>query len=82
MAKKPSLVDEVLARAVSSRPGFRTWFDRLPADARAELDAVKQAFVPTVHKKSTYAKAIIAAATERGWEVAGVQGVVAWLNRR
>lgn len=81
-AKKPSLLDDVLSRAVAGRPGFRTWFDRLPADAQAELEAVRLAFNPTIHKKNPYAKAIIAAATERGWEIAGVQGVITWLNRR
>ena len=52
------------------------------ADAQAELEAVRLAFNPTIHKKSPYAKAIIAAATERGWEISGVQGVITWLNRR
>lgn len=82
MSKRPSLLDDVLSRAATSRPGFQTWFDRLPADARDELEAVKAAFNPTIHKKSPYAKAIIAAATERGWEISGEQGVIAWLNRR
>lgn len=77
-----SLLDDVLSKTSASRPGFKTWYERLPADARAELDIVKQAFNPAVHQKRAYAQAIIAAATERGWEITGVQGVIAWLNRR
>lgn len=77
-----SLLDDVLSKTSASRPGFKTWYERLPADARAELDIVKQAFNPAVHQKRAYALAIIAAATERGWEITGVQGVIAWLNRR
>lgn len=77
-----SLLDDVLSKTSASRPGFKTWYERLPADARAELDIVKQAFNPAVHQKRAYAQAIIAAATERGWEIAGVQGVIAWLNKR
>ncbi len=39
---KPSLLDDVLAKASNGKPGFRTWFERLPADAQAELDAVRK----------------------------------------
>lgn len=77
-----SLLDDVLSKTSASKPGFKTWYERLPADAQGELDVVKQAFNPAVHQKRAYAQAIIAAATERGWEVCGVQGVIAWLNKR
>lgn len=81
MAKKtPSLVDDVLARATPGRPGFRTWFERLPEDARAELQAVRERFDPTVHQKRAYALAVIEAVKERGWEISGIQGVIAWLD--
>lgn len=82
MAKAKTLLDDVLSRTSVSKPGMKTWFDRLPSDAQAELDTVKQAFNPAVHQKRAYAKAIMEAAAERGWEVAGVQGVIAWLNKR
>lgn len=81
MAKaKASLLDDVLSRTANRRPGFKTWFDRLPQDAQAELDAVRQAFDPNVHQKRAYCEAIMAAARERGWDTAGVNGVIAWLN--
>ena len=83
MAKaRPSLLDDVLARSSNNRPGFRTWFERLPADAQAELDAVREAFNPNTHQTRAYALAILEAAKERGWETGGVQAVIAWLKRQ
>ncbi len=79
MAKKALLAD-VVARVHNSKPGFRTWFERLPEGARAELEAVREAFNPTVHQKVAYARAIIEAARERGWETGGEQAVLAWLK--
>lgn len=83
MAKaKASLLDDVLARAQSAKPGFKTWFDRMPADQQAELAAVKASFDPTRHQKRAFALAIMEAARERGWETGGVQAVLAWLNKK
>ena len=79
-AKPASLLNDVLARTANRRPGFKTWFDRLPADAQAELDAVRQAFDPNMHQKRAYCEAIMAAARERGWDTSGINGVIAWLN--
>ena len=81
-AKTRSLLDDVLARSSNNRPGFRTWFERLPADAQAELDAVREAFNPNTHQTRAYALAILEAAKERGWETGGVQAVIAWLKRQ
>ena len=83
MAKaKQSLLDDVLTRTARSKPGFKTWFDRLPPEAREELDQVRQAFDPRIHQKKAYVIAIIAAAKERGWDIAGEQAVITWLNAR
>ena len=83
MAKaRPSLLDDVLARATNGKPGFRTWFERLPADAQAELDAVREAYNPNTHQTRAYALAILEAAKERGWETGGVQAVIAWLKKQ
>ncbi len=79
---KTSLLDDVLARASNNRPGFRTWFERLPADAQAELDAVRQSFNHNTHQAKGFALAIMEAAQERGWETGGVQAVIAWLQKR
>ena len=77
---KPSLLDDVLAKAVRSTPGFLPWYERLPPEAREELEAVRAAYDPEKHQKTVYAKAIIAAARERGWEICGPQGVINWLT--
>ena len=83
MAKaRPSLLDDVLARAANGKPGFKTWFERLPADAQTELSAVREAFNPNTHQTRAYALAILEAAKERGWETGGVQAVIAWLKRQ
>lgn len=82
MGKAKSLLDDVLARAQSAKPGFKTWFDRLPEDVRAELAAVKASFNPALHQKKAFATAIMEAAKERGWETGGVQAVLSWLNKK
>ena len=83
MAKaKTSLLDDVLARASNNRPGFRTWFERLPVDAQLELDAVRESYNPNTHQTRAYALAIMEAAKERNWETGGVQAVIAWLKKQ
>ena len=83
MAKaRPSLLDDVLARAANGKPGFKTWFERLPADAQAELSAVREAYNPNTHQTRAYALAIMEAAQERGWATGGVQAVIAWLKKQ
>ena len=79
---RPSLLDDVLAKAANGKPGFKTWFDRLPADAQSELSAVREAYNPNTHQTRAYALAILEAAKERGWETGGVQAVIAWLKRQ
>lgn len=79
-AKPISLLDDVLAKAVRSTPGFLPWYERLPPEAREELEAVRAAYDPEKHQKTVYAKAIIAAARERGWPICGPQGVINWLT--
>lgn len=78
--KSLSLLDDVLAKAVRHTPGFAPWYERLPPEAREELEAVRAAFDPERHQKTVYARAIIAAARERGWEICGPQGVINWLT--
>ena len=79
-AKATSLLDDVLGRVVPGRPGFGTWFTRLPAEAQAEFEAVRQSFDPAKHQKRAFARAVIAAAQERGYDIAGIQGVIDWLQ--
>ena len=82
MAKAKSLLDDVLARASNNRPGFRTWFERLPIDAQEELSAVRESFNPRIHQTRAFSLAIMEAAQERGWETGGIQAVIAWLKKQ
>lgn len=82
MAKSKSLVEDVLQRAQHIRPGFRSWFERLPGDAQAELKTVRDSFDPVLHQKKSFARAIIEAANDRGWETGSVTAVIAWLNKK
>lgn len=77
---KRSTLDDVLSRLSDGMPGPVTWFSRLPPDVQEELNAVRDAFDPQRHQWRSYAKAIIAVAEERGWPVAGEQGVIRWLR--
>jgi len=84
MARKATLLDDVLQRAVVRKPGFRSWFERLKPDARAELDAVRRKWQSgaTGLGPTTMSEAIMAAAKERGWKTSGLQGVIAWLKEK
>lgn len=74
------LLDDVLTAVKNQKPGMKTWFDRLPADAQEQLSTVRETFDPTKHQKKAFANAIIQAATSRGWQTGGVQAVLAWLD--
>lgn len=79
---KASLIDEVLSTVASHASGALTWFDKLPSDVQAELDAVRQQYDPKTHKKHIYARAVIAAAEKRGWPIAREKQVLKWLESR
>lgn len=83
MAKnKPTLLNDVSVRVAASKYRRQTWFDRLPADAQVECAAVRDAFQRgELGDKLPVARAIIAAARERGWTVAGQTQVISWLGR-
>jgi hypothetical protein len=79
-AKALSLLDDVLSRTRNRSPGFGTWFERLPAEAQAELETVRASFDHSRHQKAAFARAIMEAARERGWKTSGLQGIIQWLN--
>lgn len=79
---KASLLDDVLATVAAHTSGVLTWFEKLPPDAQAELDAVRQQFDPALHKKHVYARAVIAAAEKRGWPIAREKQVLKWLESK
>lgn len=82
MSKRTPLADEVLSRVLGHRPGFAPWYERLPKDALAELEALRARWAAGELglKKRQLARAIIATCRERGWYVVGVQGVEHWLS--
>ena len=80
--QKTSLIDDVLSRAKGRKPGFASWFERLPAAAQEELLAVRATFDPMTHQKNAFASAIMSACADRGWATCGRQGVIDWLDKR
>ena len=79
---EPTLTDAVLAQARNSVPGPSTWFTRLPADVREELEALKARWAAgeIAIQKRPLARAIIDTMRERGHQTAGLQGVEDWLH--
>lgn len=75
-----SLVNEVLEAAANKPPGSLTWFHRLPPEAQIELERVREEFNPHIHQKLAFARAVIAAASKRGWTTAKEKQVIAWLS--
>lgn len=82
MAKAKSLVEDVLSRVQTTKPGFASWFERLPPDAKSQLEQVRERFNRSIHSKRAFARAIIAVADEHGWPISGIQGVERWLEKR
>jgi len=85
MAKgKATLLDDVLARVKTRRPGFIPWHERLPDDLQAELSAIREQFHSggIASQKRALATAIAEVVAERGNPRPGEQAVITWLNRR
>jgi hypothetical protein len=74
------LVAEVLGSVRNGTTRNASWFDRLPPEAQAELEAVRQRFDPAIHQKRAFYKAIKTAAARRGWQIAGERQVTLWLT--
>ena len=77
---KSNLLDEVLKHVENSQPGPSSWFDRLPAEAQAELLDVRAGFDPARHQKRAFYRAIKAAGEKRGWHIPGEKQVTLWLS--
>ena len=85
MAKaKPTLLDDVLSRVKTKRPGFAPWYERLPDDLRVELDALRQQWHAgqIASQKRALAVAIAEVVADRGNTKPGEQAVIAWLSRK
>lgn len=83
MAKsKPGLLADVQARIVVRRVGYASWFDKLGPEAQAECLAVREAFRRgEIGTKTHVARALIAAAKERGWQISAEKQVTFWLTK-
>jgi hypothetical protein len=82
MMAEPSLLDEVMAAVESHRIGVLTWFEKLPPESQAALDAVRKTYDPKVHRKHIFARALIAAADKRGIPIAREKQVIKWLENQ
>lgn len=79
---KASLLDDVLSTVAAHTSTPLTWFEKLPPDAQAELDAVRKQYDPRTHRKHIFARAVIAAAEKRGWPIAREKQVLKWLEQK
>lgn len=74
------LLSDVMSKAQNSRPGTVPWYVKLPPEVMRELEAVRAAYDPSTVQKRAFALALIEAARERGWQIAGYQQVIRWLD--
>ena len=83
-AAKASLLDDVLAKVKTRRPGFTPWNERLSDDLQAELAAIRERFQAgdIATQKRALATAIAEVVAERGYTKPGEQAVISWLNRK
>lgn len=85
MAKK-SLPKSLLADVsvlLASQSVPATWIDRLPAEGRDELLAMRTQFLAGEMggvKRHTLARCIRSAALDRGWPIIALKGLSVWLS--
>lgn len=89
MAKKVGLLASLKERAIDSCRKNQTWFDKLPADAKAELHEAKLSFLrgEIVDQRgrmpiSRFAELLSAELAERQIATVGRQGIENWLKRK
>lgn len=78
--KKATLVDDVLRSCVPRKS--QSFVSKLSAEDRTEVFALRSQFQSGVLGKSGYAvaRALIAVARERGWQVPGERHMFTWLH--
>jgi len=78
--KKATLVDDVLRSCVTKKS--QSFVGRLSAEDREEIFALRSQYQSGALGKSAYAvaRALIAVARERGWQVPGERQMFQWLN--
>ncbi len=78
--KKATLVDDVLQNCLPKKS--QSFVSRLNAEDREEIFALRSQYQSGALGKSAYAvaRALIAVAKERGWQVPGERQMFQWLN--
>ena len=78
--KKATLVDDVLHACVPKKS--QSFVAKLSAEDRTEVFALRSQFQSGALGKSAYAvaRALIAVARERGWQVPGERHMYTWLH--
>ena len=78
--KKATLVDDVLHACVPKKS--QSFVSKLSAEDREEIFAPRSQYQSGARGKSAYAvaRALIAVARERGWQVPGERQMFQWLN--
>lgn len=83
---KPALLELVKAGIVINRPGVVPWIERLPADARKELNGVRLWFRSEGRQKGipikSVAKSIAAQLKLRKLRCPAAQTVEVWLRKK
>ncbi len=79
---KSSLLDEIdSAVAVRAQSKRTTWFDTLPPDAKAVLNAARDKFRNGEYSiaRLSLAKVLVAHATKHGWKICDARRMSEWL---
>lgn len=83
MKKTRTLLDDVSVNIKQTRAGYQSWFEKLPAEAQEECALVREAFRRgEIGPRTVIARALIAAAKERGWQIAQEKQVSSWLAKK
>lgn len=83
MAKKPSLLDDAVARARNAKPGKRPWYEKLSPEQLAELNDAREKWASGVLgdlQIRAFARAIAESAVARGWPMPRTPRIEEWLR--
>jgi hypothetical protein len=82
---KQSFFADVAVLAKAGPPRSRKWIDRLSPDARHQIEDVRDRYRCGEFGNASVkaiAAGVVQAATDRGWEICGIDGVRKWLQEK
>jgi hypothetical protein len=81
---KTGLMDEIRRAVVAAKKGPRGWFDKLPPERQAELNAIAEEFFAgkLEGNRTAVAKSIHKIYTAHGLISVGCSEVLRWLNQK